>query len=60
MHPDEQVRLRNEPVGLADLAGAAKEYAVIALLPPLVTLALGLLAAWVLSGFAREGECVEK
>jgi hypothetical protein len=32
-----------------------KEYGALMLLPPLVTLALGLLAAWVLSGFAREG-----
>ena len=31
-----------------------KEYGGLMLLPPLVTLAVGLLAAWVLSGFARE------
>jgi hypothetical protein len=32
-----------------------KEYAPYALLPPLVTLVLGLLGAWVVSGFARRG-----
>jgi hypothetical protein len=32
-----------------------KEYGGLMLLPPLVTLGLGLLAAWVLSGFARKG-----
>ena len=31
-----------------------KEYGGLMLLHPLVTLAVGLLAAWVLSGFARE------
>jgi hypothetical protein len=30
------------------------------LLPPLVALVLGMLAAWVFSGFARRGEQVEK
>jgi hypothetical protein len=32
-----------------------REYAPYALLPPLVTLVLGLLGAWVVSGFARKG-----
>ena len=52
---DEQVRLSRAPVGLADIVAAAKEYAVYALLPPLITFALGLLAAWVVSGFWRKG-----
>jgi hypothetical protein len=56
---DEQVRLSIEPVGLADIAAAAKEYTVVALLPPLVTLVLGLLGAWVISGFARKREGAE-
>jgi hypothetical protein len=33
-----------------------KEYGGLMLLPPLITLALGLLAGWVFSGFARKGE----
>jgi hypothetical protein len=32
-----------------------KEYGGLMLLPPLITLAIGLLAAWVLSGFASKG-----
>jgi hypothetical protein len=32
-----------------------RQYAAVAFLPPLVTLVLGLLGAWVVSGFARKG-----
>jgi hypothetical protein len=52
----EIARLRQGPVGSADIAAAAKEYAAFALIPPLVVLGLGLLGAWVASGFARKGE----
>ena len=37
-----------------------KEYGGLMLFPPLVTLALGLLATWVLSGFATRGEGADK
>jgi hypothetical protein len=33
-----------------------EDYAAVTLLPPLVTLGLGLLGAWVATGFARKGE----
>jgi hypothetical protein len=33
----------------------AKRYAAYVLLPPLITLALGLLGAWVVSNFERRG-----
>jgi hypothetical protein len=37
------------------IAATIKEFAPYALLPPLVTLVLGLLGVWVVSGFARKG-----
>jgi hypothetical protein len=47
------------PVGLSDIAAVGKrwgkELAVFALLPPLITLVLGLLGVWVVSGFAHSG-----
>jgi hypothetical protein len=36
-------------------AELAKRYAAYVLLPPLITLALGLLGAWVVSSFERRG-----
>ena len=36
-------------------AELAKRYAAYVLLPPLITLALGLLGAWVVSSFERKG-----
>jgi hypothetical protein len=52
---DERIRLSNAPVGLADIAAAAEEYVAVALTPPLIVFGLGLLGAWVMSGFARRG-----
>ena len=37
-------------------AETAKRYALYVLLPPLATLVLGLIGAWVVSGFAWEGD----
>jgi hypothetical protein len=37
------------------IAATINEFAPYALLPPLVTLVLGLLGVWVASGFARRG-----
>jgi hypothetical protein len=56
----EGVRLREASVRLADIAAAAKEYAVYAFLPPLIALVLGLSGAWMVSGFARKGASVRR
>ena len=37
-------------------AETANRYAVYMFLPPLATLVLGLVGAWVVSGFAQEGD----
>ena len=52
---DEQVRLMS--IGVADIATTAiiEELVAFALIPPLVTLVLGLLGVWVVSGFVRRG-----
>jgi hypothetical protein len=55
LDPNEFLRRARAPVELADVFAAAKEYAVYAFLPPLIALVLGLLGAWVVSGFARKG-----
>jgi hypothetical protein len=42
--------------GAKTRAKYVKEYAPLVILPPIVTLGLGLLGVWVVSGFARKGE----
>jgi hypothetical protein len=49
-----EVTPRNDPVRLADIPIMIKEYGAYALLPPLIAFVLGLLGAWVVTGFARK------
>jgi hypothetical protein len=46
---------KNEAVDEIRASPPVREYATVAFLPPLVTLVLGLLGTWVVSGFARKG-----
>jgi hypothetical protein len=52
---DETILPPYVPMSSTDIAIAAREYAASALLPPFITLALGLLGTWIVSGFARTG-----
>jgi hypothetical protein len=51
-----QVLVSKQPRTEGVTRTAVREYALYALLAPLVALVLGLLGAWVVAGFARKGE----
>ena len=55
LSPEEQNQTIAEALSGMGTTAIIREYAPYALLPPLLALALGVLTAWVLSGFALKG-----